>query len=191
MLPEPPPTILASLERELPHLPTNLTSQEQDEIFSKVNNSLSECAFNFMARWEFPIPIEPDKRPVEIPTDREWNEWVYLLKRLATKRRIPREHVYGGQIKQLVTILDNSLETRHAATHVSRPLKDDWNVLQLISAGIQVAKILKDASAMTSITILYAETGSKIQQRTIQQGDKSLARPEAQRTVRGIPNLRF
>lgn len=87
-------------------------------------------------------------RPVERPQDREWTEWVYLLKRLATKRRIPARVIYNGQIKQFATILENSLEMRHAAKHQSRPLKDDRNVLQLISAGIQVAKILKDAAAM-------------------------------------------
>lgn len=87
-------------------------------------------------------------RPVERPQDREWTEWVYLLKRLAGKRRIPARFLYNGQIKQFVTILENSLEMRHAAKHQSRPLKDDRNILQLISAGIQVAKILKDAPAM-------------------------------------------
>jgi hypothetical protein len=68
--------------------------------------------------------------------------------RLATKRRIPARVLYNGQIKQFVTILENSLEMRHAAKHQSRPLKDDRNILQLISAGIQVAKIVKDAQAM-------------------------------------------
>lgn len=36
--------------------------------------------------------------------------------------------LYNGQIKQFVTILENSLEMRHAAKHQSRPLKDDRNV---------------------------------------------------------------
>ncbi|MCJ1366359.1 hypothetical protein MMC16_005487 [Acarospora aff. strigata] len=154
---------VAAQERDLPHLPTNLYVHEQDDILGRVNDRLSQCAFDFVARYQFPIPLESDKRPVRIPSDREYNEWVYLLKRLATKRRIPARVLYNGQIKQLVTVLENSLEMRHAAKHQSRPLKDDRNVLQLISAGIQVTKILKDADAMDYLDRLYVHTERLIQ----------------------------
>jgi len=117
------------------------------------------------SRYGFPIPIEADKRPVRVPGDREWSEWVYLLKRLATKRRIPARVLYNGLIKQLITILENSLEMRHAAKHQSRPLKDDRNILQLISSGLQVAKILKDAPAMQYLDGLYVQTERVIQGR--------------------------
>lgn len=153
-------------ERELPHLPTNLLVQEQDSILAQVNDRLSRCAFDFVAKYQFPIPLTQDMRPVERPEDREWTEWVYLLKRLATKRRIPARVLYNGQIKQLVTILENSLEMRHAAKHQSRPLKDDRNILQLISAGIQVAKILKDAQAMSFLDNLYVQTEEHIRDRS-------------------------
>ena len=156
---------IATQERDLPHLPTNLVVNEQDEILAQVNDRLSKCAYDFVAKYQFPIPLEPDKRPVRTPLDREWTEWVYLLKRLATKRRVPARLLYNGQIKQFVTILENSLEMRHAAKHQSRPLKDDRNVLQLISAGLQVAKILKDASAMEFLDNLYIQTERLIQQR--------------------------
>lgn len=152
-------------EEDLPQLPITLYAQEQDEILSKVNDRLSQTAYDFVARYQFPIPIEADKRPVRIPGDREWSEWVYLLKRLATKRRIPARVLYNGQIKQLITILENSLEMRHAAKHQSRPLKDDRNILQLISSGLQVAKILKDAPAMQYLDGLYAQTERLIQSR--------------------------
>lgn len=158
LLEKPPNEVLVSQDRELPQLPTNLLAQEQDEILAQVNNRLSLCAYNFVARYQFPIPVEADKRRVSTPSDREWTEWVYLLKRLATKRRIPARVLYNSQIKQLVTVLENSMEMRHAAKHQSRPLKDDRNVLQLISAGIQVAKILKDADAMESLDQLYLQT---------------------------------
>ena len=158
----PPAKVLVSQDRELPQLPTNLLAQKQDEILAHVNDRLSLCAYNFVARYQFPIPVEADKRSVSTPSDREWTEWVYLLKRLATKRRIPARVLYNGQIKQLVTVLENSMEMRHAAKHQSRPLKDDRNVLQLISAGIQVAKILKDADAMESLDQLYLETENLI-----------------------------
>ena len=165
LLDRPSAEVIAGQERDLPHLPTNLYVNEQDEILSQVNDRLSKCAFDFIARYQFPIPLEPDKRPVRIPADREWTEWVYLLKRLATKRRVPARVLYNNQIKQLVTVLENSLEMRHAAKHQSRPLKDDRNVLQLISAGLQVAKILKDASCMEFLDSLYVHTERKIQSR--------------------------
>ena len=161
---------VAAQERDLPHVPTNLYVQEQDDVLSQVNDRLSKCAFDFVAKYQFPIPLESDKRPVSRPEDREWTEWVYLLKRLATKRRIPARVLYNGQIKQLVTVLENSLEMRHAAKHQSRPLKDDRNVLQLISAGIQVAKILKDAATMEYLDNLYLQTERVIQARKTTPG---------------------
>ncbi|KOS19389.1 hypothetical protein ESCO_000188 [Escovopsis weberi] len=164
-LQRPPPDVIAMQERELPHLPTNLHVQEQDNVLNQVNDRLSQCAYDFVAKYQFPIPLTQDMRPVERARDREWTEWVYLLKRLATKRRIPARVLYNGQIKQFVTILENSLEMRHAAKHQSRPLKDDRNILQLISAGIQVAKILKDASAMDYLDRLYVSTEKQIQER--------------------------
>ncbi len=172
-LERPPSAALVAHEQELPHVPTNLFVQEQDDVLFQVNSSLSQCAFDFVAKYQFPIPLEPDKRPVSRPGDREWAEWVYLLKRLATKRRIPARVLYNGQIKQLVTVLENSLEMRHASKHQSRPLKDDRNVLQLISAGIQVAKMLKDADTMKFLDDLYARTESLILQRKKTPGHRA------------------
>ncbi|THV70823.1 hypothetical protein D6D28_04889 [Aureobasidium pullulans] len=146
---------LETAEAELIQLPVSLYAEEQDSILTRVNDRLSQCAYDFVAKYQFPIPLEPDKRPVRVPADREWTEWCYLLKRLATKRRIPARVLYNGQIKQLVTVLENSLEMRHAAKHQSRPLKDDRNVLQLISAGLQVSKMLKDPDAMRYLDELY------------------------------------
>lgn len=166
LLPRPSPEYIEEQERDLPHLPTNLLVQEQDIILTRVNTRLSRCAFDFVAKYEFPIPVDPKMRPVERPEDREWTEWVYLLKRLATKRRIPARVLYNGQIKQLVTILENSLEMRHASRNQSRPLKDDRNILQLISAGIQVAKILRDGDAMSYMDQLYISTEAQIKERS-------------------------
>ncbi|KAJ5232307.1 hypothetical protein N7468_005263 [Penicillium chermesinum] len=145
--------------------PHQILDPPQDRILHQVNDRLSQSAFDFFARYQFPIPLEQDKRPVQVPSDREWNEWVHLLKRLATRRRIPRHTLHNGQIKQLITVLENSLEMRHAAKHSSRPVKDDRNVLQLISAGTQVAKILKDSSAMQFFDSLYMDTEKLIQDR--------------------------
>ncbi|KAL9040353.1 MAG: hypothetical protein Q9214_004518 [Letrouitia sp. 1 TL-2023] len=169
-LEKPSSDIGSTHDRDLPQVPTNLFVQEQDNVLSQVNDRLSRCAFDFMAKYQFPIPLEPDKRPVQVPSDREWTEWVYLLKRLATKRRIPARVLYNGQIKQFVTVLENSLEMRHAAKHQSRPIKDDRNVLQLISAGLQVAKILKDANCMEFMDSLYMQTESLIRERKANPG---------------------
>ncbi|KAI9890507.1 MAG: hypothetical protein M1814_003846 [Vezdaea aestivalis] len=161
-IPKPPQDRIDAQAMELPHLPVSLPVEVQDEVLSRVNELLSNCAFDFVAKYQFPVPVESDKRQVRIPADREWTEWVYLLKRLATKRRIPARVLYNGQIKQLVTVLENSLEMRHAAKHQSRPSKDDRNVLQLISAGIQVARMLKDAIVMGELDRLYVKTEHQI-----------------------------
>lgn len=154
-------------ERDLPLLPIHLEHGEQDDVLTQVNRRLSQCAFDFVALYRFPIPLEPNKPAVQTATDKEWTEWAYLLKRLATKRKIPSHAVYNGQIKELTTVLDNSLEMRHASKPRERPLKDDRNVLQFISAGIQVGRILKDAAAMEYLDKLYQQTEQVIQERTV------------------------
>ncbi|TAQ85187.1 hypothetical protein B7494_g6490 [Chlorociboria aeruginascens] len=166
-LKRPSPEYIAQQERDLPHLPTNLVVQEQDSVLTQVNDRLSLCAFDFVAKYQFPIPCTESQRPVEQPQDREWTEWVYLLKRLATKRRIPARVLYQGQIKQFITVLENSLEMRHAAKHQSRPLKDDRNILQLISAGIQVARLLRDSRIMSQLDQLYVATENTIRERSV------------------------
>ena len=152
-------------ERDLDYEPVSLDHQEQNDILSRVNRRLSQCAFDFIAMYQFPIPLEAGKPMVRVATDRAWTEWVYLLKKLATKRRIPSRAIYDGQIKELTTLLDNSVEMRHSTKPQSRPLKDDRHVLQLISAGIQVGRMLKDATTMEYLDRLYKDTEVLIQQR--------------------------
>lgn len=41
----------------MPHLPTNLVVQEQDSVLTQVNDILSKSAFDFVAKWQFPIPV--------------------------------------------------------------------------------------------------------------------------------------
>ena len=152
-------------DENLPKLPVHLSQEEQDDVLSKVNRRLSQCAFDWVAEYRFPIPLEPNKPAVQTAFDREWTEWNYLVKRLATKRKIPTHAVYNGQIKELTTILDNALEMRHTSKPQARPLKDDRHVLQFISAGIQVGKMLKDATTMDYLDNLYRQTERHIQER--------------------------
>ena len=63
--------VLAVEEQDLPRLPKNLYVRNQDEILSQVNNRLPRCVFNFLAKYQFPIPLESDKKPVTVPADRE------------------------------------------------------------------------------------------------------------------------
>ncbi len=165
-LQKPPRNVPEPRERDLPPLPLHLDNAEQDHVLTQVNQRLSQCAFDFVALYRFPIPIEPNKPAVQVAADKGWTEWAYLLKRLATKRKIPSHAIYQGQIKELTTVLDNSLEMRHATKPQPRALKDDRTVLQFISAGIQVGKMLKDASTMEYLDKLYRQTEKVIQEKS-------------------------
>lgn len=166
LLPLPLPQQEHARSQALPALPVHLGIEEQDEIISQVNDILSRCAFHFVAKYQFPIPIERDKPRVLVPEDREWTEWAYLLKRLATKRRIPARVLYDNQIKQFVTTLENSIAVRQTNRdqQVRRP-RDDRYMLQLVSAGTQVAKIMMDSLSMKQLDALYRQTESVILER--------------------------
>ena len=86
----PSPRTINAQAAELPQLPTNLDASEQDHILNTVNDRLSQCVFDFVAKYQFPIPLERDKREVQRPSDREWTERVQLLKKLPPNARSPR-----------------------------------------------------------------------------------------------------
>lgn len=62
-LQRPSPEYIAQQERDLPHLPTNLIVQEQDSVLTQVNDRLSQCAFDFVAKYQFPIPSKYPSAP--------------------------------------------------------------------------------------------------------------------------------
>ncbi|RMD43894.1 hypothetical protein DV735_g1269, partial [Chaetothyriales sp. CBS 134920] len=165
LLPLPVPPQELARSQDLPSLPVHLSLQEQDEILQHANHILSECAYHFVAKYQFPIPLEADKPRVCGPADREWTEWAYLLKRLATKRRIPARVLFENQIKQFVTTLENSIAARPTRDQQARTPKDDRYILQLVSAGTQVAKIVMDSKAMDQLNQLYQNTESIILER--------------------------
>jgi hypothetical protein len=167
LLPLPVPQQEHARSQTLPTLPVHLELDEQDEIILHVNDILSRCAFHFVAKYQFPIPLERDKPRVRTAADREWTEWAYLLKRLATKRRIPARVLYDNQIKQFVTTLENSIAVRQSARgdQQTRSPKDDRYMLQLISAGTQVARILMDSLSMEQLDALYRQTENVILER--------------------------
>ncbi len=149
--------VVTAQQQNLLHLSMNLYVNEQDEILSQVNDHLSKCAFDFVAKYQFLISLQPDKKSVEISANREWTKWVYLLKKLAIKRRISARVLFHDQIKQLIIVLKNFLKMQHAVKHQSRSLKDDRNVLQLISAELQIDQILKDAVCMKLLDNLRSD----------------------------------
>ncbi|KAK5330217.1 hypothetical protein LTR93_001806 [Exophiala xenobiotica] len=166
LLPLPVPQQEHARSQALPTLPVHLNIEEQDEIALRVDDILSRCAFHFVAKYQFPIPLERDKPRVRTPADREWTEWAYLLKRLATKRRIPARVLYDNQIKQFVTTLENSIAGRqNNRDQQSRIPKDDRYMLQLVSAGTQVARILMDSLSMEQLDALYRQTENVILER--------------------------
>ena len=168
-LPLPLPHQDSNRAQDLPDLPIHLDINEQDQVIRRTNDVLSECAFHFVAKYQFPVPLERDKPRVRSAADREWTEWAYLLKRLATKRRIPARVLYDNQIKQLVTTLENSIAARQGGardqTNTRRKPRDDRHILQLVSAGTQVAKILMDSLAMNQLNELYNTTETIINRR--------------------------
>jgi hypothetical protein len=166
LLPLPVPQQELARSQNLPSLPVHLEVDEQDEIIAHVNDTLSRCAYHFVAKYQFPIPLERDKPRVRTPQDREWTEWAYLLKRLATKRRIPARVLFDNQIKQFVTTLENSIAVRlNNRDQQPRTPKDDRYMLQLISAATQVARILMDSAAMTELDNLYRQSENVILER--------------------------
>lgn len=171
-LPLPLPQQDHSRIQELVKLPIHLTMTEQDEVMRRMNDILAECAFHFVAKYQFPIPLERSKPRVRSAADREWAEWAHLIKRLATKRRIPARVLYDNQIRQLVTTLEHSVSpyrpTPNDRAKSTRVAHDDRYILQLLSAGTQVAKLLMDSLAMQQLNDLYAHTENVVMNRRYQ-----------------------
>ncbi|KAL7799927.1 hypothetical protein V8C37DRAFT_97299 [Trichoderma ceciliae] len=165
-LQQPSLEVLIMQRAEIPCLPTSLNAKEQGVVLKQANYCLSQCAYNFFAKYQLPIPLRQYERPVEEPRDREWNEWVSLLKLLMDQRNIPARILHNSQVMQFEIILDSSLGIHHGIKHLQDSLVDDRKILQLISASIQVAKMLKDASAMGELDQLYVNTETMIRKHT-------------------------
>ena len=164
-LPENSPADTEYRMTPIPIVPTNLNTTEQSEILNELDTRLSSCAFHFMAAHNFPFPLDTGRGIVYKASDRSWTEWAYVLKRLATKRRVPAKFVYDEQIKNMTTAIENANHVRQPPQSLDPMQKDDWQLLQYISAAVQVAKILKDGGTMNELVTLYELTERKILQR--------------------------
>ncbi|KAI0405410.1 hypothetical protein F4802DRAFT_182504 [Xylaria palmicola] len=81
-LARPPSDYIAMQEREMPQLPTNLRVSEQDSVLAAVNDRLSRCAFDFVAKYQFPIPLTPEYVAAFFfffffQIGKEWNSQIY------------------------------------------------------------------------------------------------------------------
>ena len=164
-LPDPSPESLAGREELAAEEPMTLQPAEQEKIFQSLEDRLSKCAYLFVYKYEFPVPLENNRPEVKHPSDRTWTEWAYLLKRLATKRRVPARLLHDEQIKNMITIVENSILIRPLKGENTRQQVPDSMILQYISAGIQVAKLLKDGAATNSLSNLYKQTERDIMKR--------------------------
>lgn len=153
-------------ERALPPLPTSLNVQEQKNILKQVHRCLSQCAFSFCAKHRLPISSRHNTRPVKGAQDCEWDEWVFILKSLGAKKRISSRMLYDGEATQFDTTLESSLGAHYGVNPLRYCLTDDRNILQLISASVRVAKMLKDGTVMRYLDRLYVKTEAVMQKHT-------------------------
>ena len=157
-LPQPPSAEVILGQAQPAVLPTTLSNEFRAHVFNTLDYWLCLTAFLFFSEHQFPIPLEKHKPSVLSPQDRSWNEWAYLLKRLATKRRVPTAVLHGGQIKHMVTLMENSTLVRHSPDDPSQAIDDDMHMLQIISAAVQVVKLLRNYEATFILLELYNQT---------------------------------
>jgi len=172
----PPSEASFAQEKDMEPLPTSLTLEEQDFIVSNVEKRLSECAYDFVAKHQLPIPTLPKQRIIRYPMDREWAEWAHLLKWLALKHRISGQILGNRRLESFPDILEKSVHRSHQSDQIwptrhqqSLPQDlDDWYMFQIISSGIRVARFLKDSAAMEYLVDLYRATMEATMDRTQQ-----------------------
>ncbi|KAM0257935.1 hypothetical protein ACHAQJ_004093 [Trichoderma viride] len=181
LLERPPPDV--PLEgKEISRVSTSLTKWEQETILIQINDYLSTCVFNFFDRHQLPISLLQNTRSGEGPKGREfvvqkenqegtledcdWDEWVSRLKFLMDKQLIPAETLHQSLATQFETVLDSSLGIHYGFKQLEDSLLDDGNILEVISAGILVAKMLDDPFATGELKELYGKTEAMIESRT-------------------------
>lgn len=160
-LPLPTDEVACAMDQRVTSCRVSLEPRVQANTMSLLTTCLSRAAFDWVARYQFPIPRMADRPIVVCPEDRTWNEWAYLIKRLATKRRVPARIIKDGHIKALVPTMEN-------ATIIPPPgngsvlMMEDRHILQVISAGIQVTRLIQDGSATHYLLNLYNEVAKAI-----------------------------
>ncbi|KAI5295028.1 hypothetical protein KEM52_002574 [Ascosphaera acerosa] len=157
------------MEQKPPPLRVCCDPKQQEVILRLLHNRLCRAAFDWVARYQFPIPRMADRPTVTSPSDRTWNEWAYLLKRLATKRRIPARLLKDSHIKAFVPTMENAISVPPPVNGAFQVM-DDRCILQAISAGIQVVRLIQDGAAVAYLTNLYDKTSVLLHSSRAQAG---------------------
>ena len=165
ILERPPSYNPAGFERNLPVLSATLSVDERVDLFHRLNKCLCKTAFDFVAKWQLPIPLEPDRKPVSTSEDREWLEWIDLLKALSRSKSISPRALHGRRINDLDCVLERAQIPVSATRSGLIWPADDRYILQLISASTQVAYLLQDALALGEFDSMYDKTELLMQER--------------------------
>jgi hypothetical protein len=131
--------------------PPLLSVHEKKEVIRRVYIRLLQCAYDFFARHRLPIPVTVGRKLVRCPQDREWTEWVYMLKRLAEKRRIPA-HAYCGITGSFVFCLEGTMDISLIPQMLSVECSqenpfDESFFTRCMTQSIQAAGVLMDRVA--------------------------------------------
>ncbi|KAI5299549.1 tyrosine protein phosphatase yvh1 [Ascosphaera pollenicola] len=171
-LPLPGTDVTMAMDQKAMSGRVSLEPRVQAQVMNLLTTYLSKSAFDWVARYQFPIPRSADRPPVTCPEDRTWNEWAYLLKRLATKRRIPARLLRNSHIKAFVPTMENSTIVPQPSNGAVIMMEDRY-LLQVISAGIQVTRLIQDGHSTYSLLNLYNEVSNLISKGLVSKYVKS------------------
>lgn len=159
----------ATLDREeLPLLQISLSKRKQRKVLRLASRHLSKCALGFCNRYQLPNTVIQGMEPGEQPflarnlgrkraSNYGWAEFVFLLKFLIAEQQIPLDALDSDLGAHFRAVLHASLGVDDVLRHPD-PLRDDRTILRVLSAGIQVASMLKDEKAIDKLRRLLMKT---------------------------------
>lgn len=157
------------VEGDILTFPVRLAFQDGRDIVERISRRLCKCAFEFAARKRMPLFHQDGEEMIRRPEDRNWVQWVHLLREVILDRRTticcePHRAEFLTTLHRS-NLLEPEIEYREIETG------DDMKALQLISAGLQVAKIFEDASAMEEFDQLYNTTVTVVANQSLQRNE--------------------
>ncbi|KAL6900465.1 hypothetical protein GGI43DRAFT_49952 [Trichoderma evansii] len=162
------PSLAALEEEELPLLLTSLSRRKQRKILTQASRHLSTCILEFCNRHELPNTViqgmDPGEQPLLVRNlgrkkapDLAWGEFVFLLGFLIAEEQIPAKALYSDLAVHFRVVLRTSLGVDDILRHPEPP-RDDRTILRILSAGVQVARMLNDLDAMNKLDELLMKT---------------------------------
>lgn len=151
---------LSALE-ELPLLQASLSARKQRKLLTQASRYLSTCALDFCNRYELPNTVIQGMEPREQPfivrnlgrkraPECGWSEFAFLLRFLIAEQQIPAGALKSDLATHFRAILHISLGVDDILRH-PQPLRDDRTILRILSAGVQVARMLNDLYAINTL----------------------------------------